>query len=192
MNEEKLVKRCQKNDMKAYKAIYQQYEQTLLRTALGILGHLQDAEDAVQITFLKLYRGIKNFRFDAKFSTYLFRILINACFDILKKEKRMNMVVLDADTDINIEANIDKANPPYDYNPEPGVTFHLEKAIEALPPRMRTCFVLFAVEEFKQKEIAAILGLSIGAVKANIFQAKARLRARLALSDSGSVKKEQS
>jgi RNA polymerase sigma-70 factor (ECF subfamily) len=179
MNEEKLIKRCQQNDMKAYKMIYQRYEQTLLRTALQILGHLQNAEDAVQTTFLKLYRGIKNFRSNAKFSTYLFRILINTCFDILRKENRMNMIVLDADTYFDIETNLDKANPSYDYNPEPSVTFHLEKAIEALPPRMRTCFVLFAVEEFKQKEIAAILGLSIGAVKANIYQAKARLRARL-------------
>jgi len=184
MNEEKLIRRCQQDDMSAYKAIFQRYEQPLLRIALRILGHLQDAEDAVQTTFLKLYRGIKNFRFDSRFSTYLFRILINTCFDILKKENRANITALDED----IAPDTGSAGPSF--NPEPGVTFHLEKAIDALPPQMRTCFVLFAVEEFKQKEIANILGLSIGAVKANIFHAKARLRARLALSGSGSVKKE--
>ena len=151
--------------MSAYKAIYQHYEQPLLRTALRILGQRQDAEDALQTTFLNLYRGIKNFRFNSKFSTYLFRILINNCFDILKQKKRMNLDTLA------------EANPSY--NPEPGVKFQLEKAIEALPPQMRTCFVLFAIEEFKQIEIAEILNLSIGAVKSNIFHAKLRLRAAL-------------
>jgi RNA polymerase sigma factor (sigma-70 family) len=165
MNEDKLVERCQRYDMSAYKAIYQHYEQPLLRTALRILGQRQDAEDALQTTFLNLYRGIKNFRFNSKFSTYLFRILINNCFDILKQKKRMNLDTLA------------EANPSY--NPEPGVKFQLEKAIEALPPQMRTCFVLFAIEEFKQIEIAGILNLSLGAVKSNIFHAKARLRARL-------------
>ena len=142
--------------MSAYKAIYQHYEQPLLRTALRILGQRQDAEDALQTTFLNLYRGIKNFRFNSKFSTYLFRIL--------KQKKRMNLDTLA------------EANPSY--NPEPGVKFQLEKAIDALPPQMRTCFVLFAIEEFKQIEIAEILNLSLGAVKSNIFHAKARLRAR--------------
>lgn len=151
--------------MSAYKAIYQRYEQPLLRTALRILGQRQDAEDALQTTFLKLYRGIKNFRFNSKFSTYLFRILINNCFDILKEKKRMNLDTLG------------EANPSY--SPEPAVKFQLEKAIETLPPKMRTCFVLFAIEEFKQMEIAEILNLSLGAVKSNIFHAKTRLRARL-------------
>lgn len=151
--------------MSAYKAIYQRYEQPLLRTALRILRHQQDAEDALQTTFLKLYRGIKNFRFNSKFSTYLFRILINNCFDILKEKKRMNL-----DTP-------EQADPSY--NPEPGVKFQLEKAIDALPSKMRTCFVLFAIEEFKQIEIAEMLNLSIGTVKSNIFHAKKRLRARL-------------
>lgn len=159
--------------MSAYKVIYQRYEQPLLRTALRILKHQQDAEDALQTTFLKLYRGIKNFRFNSKFSTYLFRILINNCFDILKAKKRMNLDTLE------------QADPSY--NPEPGVKFQLEKAIDALPPQMQTCFVLFAIEEFKQIEIAEILNLSLGAVKSNIFQAKKRLRARL----SDVLKKER-
>ncbi|UCH92577.1 MAG: RNA polymerase sigma factor [Candidatus Aminicenantes bacterium] len=165
MNEDKLIKRCQRYDMSAYKVIYQHYEQPLLRTALRILGQRQDAEDAVQTTFLKLYRGIKNFQFKSKFSTYLFRILINNCFDILKGRKQVKLDTLD------------KVNPSY--TPEPGVKFQLEKAIDALPQRMRACFVLFAIEEFKQNEIAEILGLSLGAVKSNIFHAKTRLRTRL-------------
>lgn len=88
MNERQIVLRCQKQDLGAFKMIYDRYSQSLLHTAQRILGQRQDAEDAVQTVFIKLYRGIGNYRFDSKFSTYLFRILMNACFDTLKKKKK--------------------------------------------------------------------------------------------------------
>jgi RNA polymerase sigma-70 factor (ECF subfamily) len=165
MNEDKIIKQCQRYDMSAYNEIFQRYEQPLLRIALRILGNQQDAEDAVQTTFLKLYRGIKNFRFNSKFSTYLFRILINNCFDRLREKKRMKLDPLE-----QVEPS---------YTSEPGVKFQLEKAIDALPPQKRTCFVLFAIEDFKQTEIAEILNMKIGTVKSNIFYAKTLLRAML-------------
>ena len=88
MVESDIVHRCQQYDLSAYKMIYERYEQPLLHTAVRMLGQLQDAEDAVQITFLKLYRGIQNYNYSSRFSTSLFRILMNACFDILRKRKR--------------------------------------------------------------------------------------------------------
>lgn len=173
-NDETLVRRCQANDMKAYQLIFRQYKQPLLRTAMRMLGDMADAEDAVQMTFLKLHRGIKKFRFQSKFSTYLFRILINTCFDHLKKQKKT-----------------DSGFPDYfepSHSPKPELKHLLEREIDKLPDRMRACFVLFAVEEFRQKDIANILGLSTGTVKANIFHAKSKMRA--GLSRSGSWKEE--
>lgn len=164
--EESVIRRCQRQDVSAFKQIFREYEQPLLRTALRVTGNLQDAEDAVQTTFLKLYRSIGGFRFGSKFSTYLFRILLNNCFDMLKQKHRTDMELLD------------NASPSH--QPEPVLTVQLEKAIDGLPQRMRACFVLFAVEGFSQKEIADILVLSVGTVKANIFQAKVKLRKRLA------------
>lgn len=165
MNEAEIVRRCQQCDMAAYKAIWDRYGQPLLRTARHMLGQREDAEDAVQATFLKLCRSIGNFRFDAQFGTYLMRILLNTCFDTLKKRKKMK------------PGNIEEAEPAVAPNPE--LKIFLEGAIKELPRRMRACFVLFAVEGYKHKEIAAILNLSIGGVKANIYQAKQRLRAAL-------------
>lgn len=165
MNEEKIIKKCKKNDLSAYKMIYDRYGQPLLRTALRILGQQQDAEDAIQTTFLKLFRGIQNYNHSAKFSTYLFRILINVCFDILRKRKR---------------ALLHKPNKDrYFQKPNHEEKMGLEEAIASLPHRMRACFVLFAVEEFKQSEIAELLNMSLGGVKATIYQAKRRLRTML-------------
>lgn len=165
MQERKIIQRCQEGDIGAYKLIYDRYEQPLLRTALRMLGQREDAEDAVQVAFIKLYRGIQKFRYDSKFSTYLFRILMNVCFDQLEKRKKMRMQVLD---DVNLP-----------YHPRHDLRTELEEAINALPEQQRACFVLFAVEELKQSEIAEIMGLSLGGVKSNVYHAKVRLRGML-------------
>lgn len=165
MNESEIIQRCQQQDLSAYKMIYDRYEQPLLHTALRMLGQQQDAEDAVQMTFLKLYRGIQNYNYSSKFSTYLFRILMNICFDLLRKKKRARVQALeDADAF---------------YHSRHEERMLLEEAIRALPQRMRACFILFAVEELKQDEIAEILNITPGGVKSTIYHAKARLRARL-------------
>jgi len=170
MDETKIIRRCQEYDIDGFKMIYELYQQPLLRTALRLLKQQPDAEDAVQTTFVKLYNSIGNFKFQSKFSTYLFRILINTCFDIIDNKKKKGTIPLpDSDPVQQTNAQLRTA---------------IEIAVEKLPARMRTCFILFAVEEFKQKEIARILDLSIGGVKANIYQAKCRLRDML----SGSVR----
>lgn len=172
MEEDRIIKDCQNNDMGAYKMIYERYEQPLLHTALRILGQQQDAEDAVQMTFIKLYRNIQKYHFGAKFSTYLFRILINTCFDLLKKRRRIKK------QDIDLEFLVSPA--PL----EPKID--LENAILKLPERMRACFVLHAVEGVPQSDIAEILKLSVGGVKSNVYHAKMKLRTLLSNPLTGS------
>lgn len=165
MNENQIIRRCQRHDLKAYKMIYDRYEQPLLHTAQRMLRQTQDAEDAVQMTFLKLYRGIKNYRFGSKFSSYLFKILMNVCFDMARKKGKAKVVSID------------------DYTPSSKQEFdlkiQLENSIDALPEKMRVCFLLYAVEQFKLKEIAQILDISTGGVKSNIYHAKMKLRGML-------------
>lgn len=162
MLETKIVQKCQKNNLKAYRWIFNKYSEPMLHIAKRLLHSREDAEDAVQETFIKLFRGIKNFRFQSKFSTYLYTILTRVCFDTINRRKKMHA------TDIQDEQ--------YSYNTDPDLKIRLERAIAALPERMQTCFVLFAIEGLKQQEIAEILDISIGGVKSNIYQAKVRLQ----------------
>ena len=162
MQEKEIVRRCQDGDVDAFRMLYEKYGPLLLNTGLRMLGNRQDAEDAVQMTFVRLYKGIGNFRFDAKFSTYFIRILMNVCFDLLKRKSRLHTQTLDI---------VDM--PHY---PMHDVRIELEEAIADLPHQQRACFVLFAVEGMKQTEIAEIMGLSLGGVKSNIHHAKMRLR----------------
>lgn len=172
-NEVEIIRSCQKGEIHAYEKVFRHFEQPLLMTALKMLHNKEDAQDAVQIAFIKLYHNIRRYEFRSKFSTYLFRIVVNVCLDMIKKRKNRRMQPLP------------ERDPSY-YTSE-DLRLQLEEAISMLPDRMRACFVLFAVEEFKQSEIAEILDLSVGAVKAQIFHAKARLRSFLSDSSTGAT-----
>ena len=128
-----------------------------------MLGDQADAEDAVQTAFIRLHRGIGRFRGEAGIGTWLMRILINACHDTLRARKP--------------RFELQPAEPAP--GPGPDLRLQLEEAILTLPERMRACFVLYAVEGFPQKEIAEMLRIREGTVKAQIFQARERLRAIL-------------
>jgi len=168
MDEEAIVQRCKEGDLMAYRLLYERYEQPFLRTAYRMLGRQQDAEDAVQDTFLKLHRGIRHYKFGSRFSTYFFRILLNSCYDILRK-RGLEMI-----------KDFDKSGPSHHSTTE--LRHSIAEAIASLPDQMRACFVLFAVEERRQDEIAQILGISVGTVKASIHRARAKLRTWLSVS----------
>lgn len=141
--------------------IYEMHSTMLFSIAMRMLRSKEDAEDALQNTFIRLFDNVKNFRFQSKFSTYLTRILINCCYDHLNKRK-------------NDASEIDENLPGL--LSQTDLSLSLEKAISLLPLKMRECFILFAVEGFKQKEIADILEISEGTVKAHVSQAKSKLR----------------
>jgi RNA polymerase sigma-70 factor (ECF subfamily) len=165
MDFEAIVQRCKEGDLMAYRLLYERFEQPFLHTAFRMLGRQQDAEDAVQETFLKLYRGIRHYKSGSKFSTYFFRILINCCHDILRKRGS----AVSAEFDPSVLAD----HPSQDL----GLRVSIQEAISSLPERIRICFVLFAVEGLRMDEIAQILGVRIGTVKASIHRARAKLRA---------------
>ena len=165
MQESTIIARCQGGDIGAFEWIYERYGQVLLHTAARMLGQRQDAEDAVQMTFIKLYKGIGKFRQEAKFSTYLFRILMNVCYDMMKKNARMK------------KQTIETIEPSMTQNTI--LRMELEEAMAGLPAQQKACFVLFAVEGLPQQNIAEMLGLSVGGVKSNIHHAKNKLKRML-------------
>jgi RNA polymerase sigma-70 factor, ECF subfamily len=160
-SEQELILQCQAGKVAAFREVYNLHSTLLYSIAFRLLGKKEDAEDALQNTFSKLYKNIGQFRFQSKFSSYLVRILINGCYDIIEKRKH------DFEPLENFE--LGQAN-------QTDLKLSLEKAIACLPLKMRESFILFAVEGFKQSEIAEVLEISEGTVKAHIFQARAKLK----------------
>jgi RNA polymerase sigma-70 factor (ECF subfamily) len=166
VEEEEALDRCARGDLAGYRWLYDRYGQPLLRSAFRILGGREEAEDAVQETFLKLYRHIGTVKAGPSFSSYLFRILINNCTDILRK-RSAGRPMSAAEIEIPVHSGSETRQT-------------IEEAIASLPERMRACFVLVAVEEFSYAEAARMLGLHVGSVKVTVHRARAKLRQWLA------------
>jgi len=158
-----LIKKSQAGDMQAFEQLYYRYNDVIYRSAYLTLYSAEDAKDAVQNVFIRVYKSIGKFNFNAQFKTYLYRILMNVCIDI--KKKRAMPLPSNEQEQVNM--------------PDTDSQLDLKKAISYLPDRMRECFILFAVEDIKQSEIASILGISEGTVKAHISQAKHKIKSFL-------------
>ena len=155
-----LIHQCQNGDMESFKMLYKHYEKTIYGFCLRMLINQQDTEDAVQTIFLKLFSNLSNFKHEARFTTYLYTIARNACYDILNQRKHANE---------DLESVKDIAGITSDYDHD------ILAAISKLPERTRESFILFAIEGYPQDQIAEILGVQTGTVKAFVFQARQKL-----------------
>ena len=156
-----VIRLSQSGDLDAFKNLYRHYEKTVYGFCLRMLNNRQDAEDALQTTFIKLYRNISKFRYKARFTTYLIRISRNVCYDIMNQQKKSHKDLEDVEHPTEAMDSL---------------RHDISKAISYLPERTRECFILYAVEGYPQNQIAEILGIRIGTVKALIFQARQKLK----------------
>jgi len=156
-----LIQQCQNGDRESFKMLYKHYEKTIYGFCLRMLSNQQDTEDAVQTVFLKLFNNLSKFKYEARFTTYLFTIARNVCYDILNQRKH-------ADEDLEKAKYVAGDATEDDHD--------LSWAVSKLPERTRESFILFAIEGYPQDQIAEILGVQTGTVKALVFQARQKLR----------------
>jgi RNA polymerase sigma-70 factor, ECF subfamily len=179
--DEELVQRAQQDDERAFGKLVERYETKVYSLAMKMLRNPEDAEDVLQDTFLRAYRGIKSFQGNSTFSTWIYRITANSALMRLRKKKLPTVSIDDAD---EREAPINIA----DWSPGPVEQLltqetqkAMDEAIEALPPEFKQVFILRDVEELSNSEVAEILDLSVAAVKSRLHRARLKVRNRLAL-----------
>ncbi len=169
----RLAEACRAGNLEAYEELYRTQSAKMKSIAMNLLGNAHDAEDAVQETFLKIHRGIRYFKGQSTFSTWTYRILMNACYDQRRKRSRRQET---PEQDLVAEDQTFDAPGPMRDHP---LRMALEKCMEQLTPYMRSVFQLYEVEGFKHSEIGAILNISEMASKNALYQAKRRLREML-------------
>ena len=178
--DEQLVRKSQEDDERAFGELVSRYESKVYSLALKMLRNPEDAEDVLQDTFLRAYRGIKSFKGNSTFSTWIYRITANSALMRLRKRQLPTVSIDDADereTPINIA---DWAPGPVEQMLNQETQAAMTEAIEALPPEFRQVFVLRDVEELSNAEVAEILDLSVAAVKSRLHRARLKVRNRLA------------
>ena len=167
MTEAELIDACLQNDRLAQKALYEKYKRAMYTLAYRITNDWDMANDVLQDAFLKVYRGLPSFRRESTLGAWIKTIVVRTAYSKVKKE-RMFMESLDK---VNPNAVVDWG----DYLQAE----YLEKAIMDLPEGYRTVFVLVEVEGYAHKEVAAMLDISVGTSKSQLYYAKRRLRESL-------------
>jgi RNA polymerase sigma-70 factor (ECF subfamily) len=178
--DEQLVRKAQQDDEKAFGELVHRYESKVYSLALKMLRNPEDAEDVLQDTFLRAYRGIKSFQGNSTFSTWIYRITANSALMRLRRKHLPMVSIDDADereTPINIA---DWAPGPVEQLLNQETQQAMNQAIESLPPEFRQVFVLRDIEELSNSEVAEILDLSVAAVKSRLHRARLKVRDRLA------------
>jgi RNA polymerase sigma-70 factor, ECF subfamily len=158
-------------ELSAFEALFRTHGARMKSLALGLLGNRSDAEDAVQEAFLRAYKNRQSFRSDAALWTWVYRILLNACYDIGRNRaaRRDNHMV-----DAAVAADLPS---PAGDNP---MRLTLQRAVDGLAPIYRDVFLLCEVEGYTHREVAGILAIPEGTSKGRLFEARRQLKLTLA------------
>ena len=177
-----LVEASRSGDIAAFEELVRRYDRKLLRIAHQVTNSLEDAQDAVQETFLKAYQKLNQFQGTSKFSTWLIRIALNESLMKLRKRRHIQDLPLEYKDPNGENLPLDVA----DWSPNPEQLYSrvelqeiFRKTFEELPPILRVVFVLRDVEGLSIKETSAILDLQPSAVKARLLRARLQLREKL-------------
>ena len=182
-NEElELIAQALGGSQRAYTDLTERHRGPVFQIILKIVRNQETAKDLVQETFMKAFGSLASYRSEYRFSTWLYKIAANASIDFLRK-KRIHALSLDrplqtADGTIEIEVPDNSNNPEQDLvRKEQRVG--IEQAIESLPPKYREVIVYRHKDDKSYEEIADLLDVPVGTVKARIFRARVLLKKKL-------------
>lgn len=182
LEDQELVKLAQGGDNRAFDELVRRYENKVYRLTFKILRHEDDAGEALQDAFMSAYRGLKNFKADSTFSTWLYRVATNAA--LMKYRKRRDGHV-SLEQSQSYDEDADKLEIP-DWSALPDedlLTGELDdilaEGLSRLPDELREVFVMRDIEELSNSDVAERLQLTVPAVKSRLHRARLQLRDRL-------------
>jgi RNA polymerase sigma-70 factor, ECF subfamily len=177
-DDRELVRLSQNGTEAAFEELVRRHQQRVCALVGGILRRSEDVEDVAQQVFLKAYLGIKRFDQRAAFSTWLYKIAVNECWDYLRK-KKVRPLVYEADLSeeqvSRLDGIVSADRPPESPNARAEAREVLERMLDTLPEQDRQLLVLKEMEGFSVQELAEILKLNINTVKVRLFRARGRI-----------------
>jgi RNA polymerase sigma-70 factor (ECF subfamily) len=166
-----LVRRAVDGDEGAFTELVRRHEGRVFAVALRMLGREEDALDAAQDAFLTVYRKAGQFRGDSAFTTWLHRITVNACYDILRRRARQPLLRAVGDD----EREVEPGPPVEDHASAVAGGLDVERALMEVPEDFRAVLILADVHDLAYEEIATILEIPTGTVKSRLHRGRAAL-----------------
>jgi RNA polymerase sigma-70 factor (ECF subfamily) len=167
--ESALIEACQRGDRRAFASLFDQYQDRVYSVALHYSGDAAAAEDIAQDVFVKLFARIGEFRGEAAFSTWLYRLVVNCCFDARRKERRWAPL-----------AGVLRVVPRVAEQLARGqMRRHLRQEVARLAPGLRAVVVLRYTQGMNYEEIAEVVGCPAGTVASRLHRAHKELAGRL-------------
>jgi RNA polymerase sigma-70 factor (ECF subfamily) len=184
-SDQTLLEKVRAGDYQAFEALVNRYEGKVYRLSMRMLRNQEDAEDALQETFLQVYRGLKGFEGRSTFSTWLFRLATNVCLMKIRHRETEPAKLLPLEE--YIPRPEEGGRPQIQDWPDKPEEVLLNKesrekmleALEKLPAEYRAVFVLRDIEGFSNSEVGEALGISVAAVKSRLHRARLTLRGML-------------
>jgi RNA polymerase sigma-70 factor, ECF subfamily len=187
MNDIEIIRLILQGDRQIFRMLVEKYQSMIFRTSMGFLHNKDDADDLTQDIFIQAYQSLHSFKGESSFSTWLYRIAVNASLNRVRKNSR-NPVLNRLDSLFGSGKEKEISFPVFDTeNPESILIRQehskwIQKALDSLPENQKTAIVLSKYDDLSQKEIAEIMKTTEGAVEALIQRAKTNLRVRLSSS----------
>ena len=181
-SEETLINQALTGDQKAYQTLFVAHRQAIFHIIMKIVRNNEEAQDLVQETFIKAFGSLKSYNPTYRFTTWLYKIAANSSIDFIRKRK-LQTYSLDRPLDTRDgQVNIEVAD--MSYHPERDLSAKRQKisiaeAIESLPSKYREVIIKRHQEDKSYEEIASLLRVPVGTVKARIFRARELLKKKL-------------
>lgn len=165
-----LIKRSREGETQAIEALYERYKRPLFNLIYRHTYDYEAAEDLLQEVFLKIFTNLQDIQNEETFGGWAYRIALNTCYSYLRGKRSHRQKT----TSLNeVEGTIkDEADEPH----QRMIRRPLDIAIQTLPGKLKSIFLLHDVQGFKHQEIAQMLGCSVGTSKSQLFKARMRLR----------------
>ena len=177
-DDRELVRRAQREDKEAFEELIRRHQHRVFAVAGGIVRRREDVQDVAQQVFVKAYFSLKRFDQRAAFSTWLYKITVNECWDMLRKRK-VRPLVYEADLSEEqarqVISSAEKSKDEPDISERLEARQRVERLLDGLDERDRLMLILKEVEGFSIEEIAEVLDLNPNTVKVRLFRARRRV-----------------
>jgi RNA polymerase sigma-70 factor, ECF subfamily len=184
MTDTEIIKIILQGDRNEFRTLVERYQSMVFRTCMGFLHDKDDADDLTQEVFIQVYQSLNKFKGASAFSTWIYRIAVNASLNRVRKNSR-SPILNRLDSLFNTAKERELSFPGYDNDDPENIFIRLEKskwiqdALDSLPENQRTAIILSKYDDLSQKEISKIMMITEGAIESLIQRAKANLKVKL-------------